>query len=196
MEESRMRGGARSRVLLLSITLFFTVGWVDSGVTPGPLRNTANNKNPPDGVQRVRKKNDWQLRKDYCYRYFSVQMTWGEAEVFCQLLALGSHLASAHSKEAMEFLKTFAFSLSGVHSAYWMGASDLYKKKRFVWTDGTLMDYKSWHPEEPNNAGDREHCVCSNYKSPGLWGDVRCDSNLAFICKAPNPSGDKPLCVK
>ncbi|XP_078506713.1 lectin-like [Lissotriton helveticus] len=194
MEESRRLGDARSRVLLLCVTLFFTVGWVDSGVTPGTLRKTTYKRRHPDGGERWKRNTEWVPRNDFSYRYITAQMPWIEAEVHCQRLAPGSHLTSAHNKEDIEYLKNLVFLNMRFHRGYWLGASDLYKKKLFMWTDGSAMDFKSWHPEEPYSSGGLEHCISANYKGPGLWGLVKCDTTLTFICKAPNPSQDKPLC--
>ncbi|XP_078506721.1 lectin-like [Lissotriton helveticus] len=197
MEESRRLGGASTRILLLSITLFFPVGWADSDVTPEPvMKKTTYNRKHPDGGERWKGKTDWLPRGDSCYRYMTNMIAWGDAEVFCQSLAPGSHLASAHSKEDIDYLKGFAYWHTRFHRSFWLGASDLYKKRRFLWTDGSPMDFKNWHPEEPFSSGGKEHCIISNYKGPGLWGDVKCESNLAFVCKAPNPPEGKPLCSR
>ncbi|XP_078502492.1 lectin-like [Lissotriton helveticus] len=169
---------------------------VDSAVTPGTLRRTTYQSRHPDGGLRWKGKTDWFPRNDSCYRYITAEIPWGDAEVYCQGLAPGSHLASAHSEDENKYLKDLAFWHTIWHRAFWVGASDCYKDRHFQWTDGTLLDFKSWHPEEPFSSGGWEHCVCSNFKGPGLWGDVRCDSNLTFICKAPNPPQGKPFCKK
>ncbi|XP_078506684.1 lectin-like [Lissotriton helveticus] len=202
MEESRRLGGARSRVLLLCVTLFFTVVWADSDVTPGTVTKTthkspvAHKSHHVDGGNRWKGKTDWHWYNDSCYRYMTKRKAWGDAEGVCQRLARGSHLVSIHSKEDIEYLKNFIYLHKHFHRAFWLGTSNLYMNKHFKWTDGSPMDFKNWHPDEPNSSGGKEHCVCSNYGGPGLWGEVKCDTTLTFICKAPNSSKDKPLCSK
>ncbi|XP_069089481.1 lectin-like [Pleurodeles waltl] len=187
--------GARSRALLFCITLFASEGWVDSAVTPGNSRRTTFQSHHPDGGLRWWGRTDWFLRNDSCYRYITAELTWGGAEVHCQGLAPGSHLASAHSRAENTYLQELAFWHSRWHRAFWVGASDCYKDRHFQWSDGTLLGFQAWHPEEPGGAGGREHCVSSNHRGPGVWGDVRCESKLSFICKAPNsPEQGGPLC--
>ncbi|XP_078506690.1 lectin-like [Lissotriton helveticus] len=196
MEESRRLGGARSRVLLLSITLFFTVVWADSDVTPEAVRKTTYKSPQPDGGLSWKDNTDWHRRNDSCYRYMTNQMPWGDAEVYCQRLAPGSHLVSIHSEKDIKYLKSLAYRHTKHHSAFWVGTSDPFMIRHFRWTDGSPMDFKNWHPDEPNSVEGREHCVSSNYGRPGLWGEVRCETTLPFICKAPNRSKGKRLCSK
>ncbi|XP_078506731.1 lectin-like [Lissotriton helveticus] len=196
MEESRRLGGASSRVLLLCVTLFLTVGWVNSDVTPEVLRENTYNRHHPDGGHRWKRKAVWHRRTNSCYRYISKKMPWGDAETFCQKLTPGSHLASAHNKEDAAYLTRFAFLRSHFHHGYWLGASDLYRKRHFQWTDGTPIDFKNWHPGEPFSSGGKEHCVCSNYKGQGLWGVLSCMKKFAFICKVRKPRKGKPFCRK
>ncbi|XP_078506675.1 lectin-like [Lissotriton helveticus] len=196
MGGSRSLGGARSRVLLLCATLFFTVGWVDSGVTPGTLGKTTLKIRHADGILRLNDKTVWLPRNDSCYQYITNLVSWGDAETHCQRLAQGSHLASAHSKEDNEYMQNFAYWHTHHHHAFWIGASDLYMKRHYVWTDASPLNFTNWHPEEPFSSGGKEHCVCSNYKSPGLWGEVKCESNLPFICKVPIIPKNHLLCWK
>ena len=68
----------------------------------------------------------------------------------------------------------------------WVGATDKANEGSFVWTDGSPFSFTSWEGENPDNAGDDQHCVTTNYLEPGLWDDLWCtneDNPTAFVCK-------------
>lgn len=50
-----------------------------------------------------------------------------------------------------------------------------------MWTDGTLLAYKNWHKNEPNNFGGREDCgaLWNGMK----WNDWFCSSKAYYICE-------------
>ena len=66
--------------------------------------------------------------------------------------------------------------------------------KDFVWTgisrgpgghiwrrpDGQIADIIPWNPNEPNNAGNNEHCV---ERSLDNLNDIRCSAKIPFVCR-------------
>ena len=52
----------------------------------------------------------------------------------------------------------------------------------WLWTDGTLFDFKPWMSGEPDNWNKIEHCVRFR-ASDRTFSDVHCSFKLPFICK-------------
>ncbi|XP_078410148.1 lectin-like, partial [Cetorhinus maximus] len=115
-----------------------------------------------------------------CYKFFSDNKTWIEAELFCQTLAPGSHLASVHLEGQNGFIQQTITKAKRQPFTAWIGLHDLAKEKAFLWTDGSPTDFTKWHQGEPNNAG-KENCVHMNWNSDN-WNDLSCDKKLPFVC--------------
>ncbi|XP_030042855.1 lectin-like [Microcaecilia unicolor] len=118
------------------------------------------------------------------YKFVSTPLSWVEAELHCQKLIPGGHLASLHSLEEQQFVLKLS-----KNNVIWIGASDSYKDRTFFWTDGSAWDYENWHSGEPNNFhGTREACVNSYYFSDDTWNDFICTAKFPFTCKVTGPS--------
>ncbi|XP_069478438.1 lectin-like [Ambystoma mexicanum] len=131
--------------------------------------------------------NEWSCNNSNNYRYIPSPKTWVEAEIYCQNLQPGGHLASVHSLEENNFIQQLVLEKAKSNVHIWIGASDTYKDRTFMWTDGTVWDFQKWYPGEPNNAGGREPCLQFNFGNPGIWNDSQCSGSLPFVCKVNNP---------
>ncbi|XP_067861505.1 C-type lectin-like [Heptranchias perlo] len=113
-----------------------------------------------------------------CYRFLRDRKTWIEAELSCQRLATGGHLASIHWKEQNHFIELL-LKAEQSNNHVWIGLSDRHKEGTFLWTDGSLSDFKNWHLGEPDNYEGRENCVVINSDK---WNDHACTGKFPFIC--------------
>lgn len=53
----------------------------------------------------------------------------------------------------------------------------------FEWTDGSVVDYVAWNPDEPNNqALIGEDCVEMRFDGRG-WNDKLCTSLKSWVCQ-------------
>lgn len=78
-------------------------------------------------------------------------MTWSAAKTHCA--SLGSLLASIHSREENDFVRTL------IPSYAWLGANDIVLDGTWVWEDGVEWGgFISWYSGEPNG-GDNEQCL-------------------------------------
>ncbi|KAJ1192187.1 hypothetical protein NDU88_001499 [Pleurodeles waltl] len=127
--------------------------------------------------------NGWEIRSATYYKYFSYQKTWVEAELYCQSLTPGAHLASVHSLEENSYIQQLVLKSAKANAPIWIGASDCYKDRSFMWTDGSQWNFQAWHRGEPNNFEGREPCLQFNFNSPGIWNDMPCSATMSFVCK-------------
>ncbi|XP_038667666.1 lectin-like [Scyliorhinus canicula] len=123
----------------------------------------------------------------YCYKFVSSQMTWADAELYCQSLGQGSHLASVHWKEQNEFLGNLITEAKGQILGTWIGLSDIYKEGTFFWTDGSSADFTSWSTRQPDNYNSTEDCAALGYHNLNAWNDAPCNIKYYSICSYKLP---------
>ncbi|KAA0724420.1 Aggrecan core protein [Triplophysa tibetana] len=111
-----------------------------------------------------------------CYIHFDERETWAGAEQRCQ--DLNSHLVSISSEQEQDFVRTQA------RNYQWIGLSDKEVENEFHWTDGSILKYKNWRPNQPDNYFNTdEDCVVMVWQEDGQWNDVPCNYHLPFTCK-------------
>uniref|UniRef100_A0A4W5PLN3 C-type lectin domain-containing protein n=1 Tax=Hucho hucho TaxID=62062 RepID=A0A4W5PLN3_9TELE len=89
------------------------------------------------------------------------------AESYC--VSEGANLASVHS------------DFDPAERPIWIGLSDIHMEGRWMWSDGSKVDFTKWHEKQPNG-GVTENCVTTHYSGP-KWFDRDCNSNLySFVC--------------
>ncbi len=114
------------------------------------------------------------------YAFCFKQRNFAEAEADCVLQ--GGHLASIHDQATQDEIVMGAYSLLG--GEWWIGLQDLVTEGSFEWTDSTPLDFETWSPGEPNNAGE-EDCAHLASWAGGLWNDIPCDVPAFYVCQLP-----------
>jgi len=195
---------------------------------PGPwMKNNGSvsphiSSPPPPSTEDCPK--GWELQGDFCYKHIGDKKTWDMAWYWCQDKE-NAHLASILSKED----NCFVFNLTtGSHKGntekFWLDGIFLTEFKpnttstselgeKFIWTDGSKMDYKNWNkisrarncsqgddcpPGEPQQS-DTNLCLhggVSEIRAPvpqrevatddhcTTWGNQEsCTKKLPFVCK-------------
>ncbi|XP_077974719.1 uncharacterized protein LOC144430572 [Styela clava] len=128
----------------------------------------------------------WQKFDGYCYQFQHIELSWNEAETYCNEQH-NATLASVHSRRENGFLNRLALDYQ------WIGFNDLDEEAKFVWSDKSPITYKHWRPGQPNSLlQDLEHCVVMLYFRSGQWNDVPCHYGIKFTCKMA-PVGCKEL---
>ncbi|XP_014817435.1 PREDICTED: outer dense fiber protein 3B [Calidris pugnax] len=98
----------------------------------------------------------WVSFEEGCYGFFPQELSWRRAEAFCRRFGVGTHLASVHSEEEHGAIATM---LSSSHPAegseegdkdngVWIGLHRPRRSKYWQWSDGSEVDYGSWHQQE------------------------------------------------
>ena len=157
-------------------------------------------------------KHQWHKHGKSEYYYAEKRMDFAGAKAFCQAEAFAhtskgatAQLVSINSDNEARFV--ISLQENNRHG-FWLGADRsndftvgrLYGKgkardgfDKFV--DGTVMEYTSWAPGEPNSDRNQraknypwnEGCVFSglNKGHPGMWNDATCDKLKRVVCERP-----------
>ncbi|XP_053872526.1 C-type lectin-like [Malaclemys terrapin pileata] len=125
----------------------------------------------------------WLIYRGHCYGFFPIKKTWAEAELECQYLHKGAHLASILS-DAEGTTVARHISESGFKDNVWIGLQDPRHYRHWRWTDGSLYRYKAWNIKEPNNDHGVEYCVeLVSYRDFKKWNDAPCNQPNGYVCE-------------
>ncbi|KAM7331502.1 hypothetical protein ACRRTK_008210 [Alexandromys fortis] len=119
---------------------------------------------------------DWESFNGKCYFFSKSQRTWNDSVTACQ--EVEAQLVIIDNDEEQSFLQR----MSEKKGHAWMGLSDIRKEGKWVWMDGSPLQWsfmKYWNKGEPNNAGEED---CAEFKVDG-WNDVPCTVEKYWICK-------------
>ncbi|XP_068091671.1 macrophage mannose receptor 1-like isoform X2 [Hyperolius riggenbachi] len=130
----------------------------------------------PDGSSKT-----WIPFRGHCYIVESSSTrNWAQASLEC--IRHESTIASVEDEAEKEFLFQHVELLTDRTNTFWIG---LYRNVagRWLWFDGTPMDYVNWNAGEPSDNSEEE-CV-EMYANKGTWNNVYCSSYKGYICKRP-----------
>ncbi|XP_069502028.1 regenerating islet-derived protein 4 [Ambystoma mexicanum] len=125
----------------------------------------------------------WFYYKANCYGYFRFDASWSEAEFECQDYGHGAHLASILDDSEASIIASHISAYQKSHPV-WIGLHDPEKNRRWKWNDGSMYNYRSWLPAQPDNNNNAEYCgelSCSS--GFHRWNDSVCSHKKHFVCK-------------
>ncbi|XP_053190407.1 lactose-binding lectin l-2-like [Scomber japonicus] len=121
----------------------------------------------------------WYSFNNRCYKYIASQMTWADAELYC--VSQTANLVSIHSQGENNFIQSLISNFDPSQGYTWIGLSDIHKEGRWMWSDGSAVNFVLWNKGEPNNSGGKEHCA-HKYGSALIWNDATCSRKSSFVC--------------
>ncbi|XP_070710716.1 type-2 ice-structuring protein-like [Pempheris klunzingeri] len=130
-------------------------------------------------VKRSTCPSGWVAYSGRCFTYFPRQMSWAKAEKNCQ--SMGGNLASVHNVQEYHEIQRLIVSITYDYKPTWIGGSDAQEEGVWLWSDGTLFQYKNWCPGEPNNYHS-QHCTQMNFGATKCWDDLSCGAHLPSVC--------------
>ncbi|KAL0617646.1 C-type lectin domain family 19 member A [Plecturocebus cupreus] len=133
----------------------------------------------------------WMEFKGHCYRFFPLNKTWAEADLYCSEFSVGrksAKLASIHSWEENVFVYDLVNScVPGIPADVWTGLHDHRQEGQFEWTDGSSYDYSYWDGSQPDDGihadPEEEDCVQIWYRPTSAlrsWNDNTCGRKFPF----------------
>ncbi|XP_039174587.1 regenerating islet-derived protein 4-like isoform X1 [Crotalus tigris] len=128
--------------------------------------------------------------RQQCYQPVDVALTWDAAEIECQQLRSGGHLATFRTA-AEERIVSSHIRRSSTTTDAWIGMHAVRTPKKFIWewTDGTTYTPGSllWDNRAPSISLSTLECISvTNIHVPGnaaRWIQRTCATVLPFICK-------------
>lgn len=141
-----------------------------AGIIVGPITNPANGHN----------------------YYLLTPNTWTASEAEAE--DMGGTLAVVRNADEQKWIYSTFGNLGGADRSPWMGLHRIQPGGKFVWVDGTPLDYTHWYPGEPNNAGGDENCAHMRWDpaAPGTWNDLSGANRLNAVVEIPAKSS-KPI---
>ncbi|XP_030646726.1 C-type lectin domain family 19 member A [Chanos chanos] len=138
----------------------------------------------------------WTEFEGHCYRFFPLNRTWAEADLYCAEFSNGhksAKLTSIHSWEENVFVYDLVNSrIPGIPTDIWIGLHDRRQEGTLEWTDGSAYEYSYWDGNQPDDGIHRipveEDCVEMWYRQNSAlrsWNDNSCDKAFPFVCKIP-----------
>ncbi|KAM9785502.1 galactose-specific lectin nattectin-like [Neosynchiropus ocellatus] len=123
----------------------------------------------------------WSQFGCHCYKYFGGAKPWADGELACR--DLDGNLASIHSSEEHQFLRSLIKQSAGSNVRTFVGGHDLGKEGSWMWSDGSKFEFNLWLKGEPNNYGNGEDCMEINFQDQP--NDIACASPKPYICAKP-----------
>uniref|UniRef100_H0WSW3 C-type lectin domain-containing protein n=1 Tax=Otolemur garnettii TaxID=30611 RepID=H0WSW3_OTOGA len=127
--------------------------------------------------------------RSYCYFFNEDLETWTDAELYCQNMHSGN-LVSVLTQAESAFVASLIKESSTVVRDKNIQKIPRYSRRswnrRWHWSSGSLVSYKSWDTGAPNS--DNPGYCASLTSSSGYkkWKDEDCDAKFSFVCKFKN----------
>ncbi|KAL3043980.1 hypothetical protein OYC64_003880 [Pagothenia borchgrevinki] len=119
----------------------------------------------------------WYSFNGRCYKYIAADMDWADAEFHC--VSEGANLVSIHSQAEHEFVKSLIKNFHPAEGWTWIGLNDIPKEGRWMWSDGSAVNFVFWNSRQPDNKGN-EDCVHTNFNHK--WNDRSCSDTYPSVC--------------
>ncbi|XP_069120617.1 macrophage mannose receptor 1-like isoform X2 [Argopecten irradians] len=126
----------------------------------------------------------WVRYGSSCYRYqYKDAKSWYEAKNWCKLQ--GGDLVKIETTAERTWILRQLGNLQShqhAHPQWWTGMNDLDATSAWQWSDRSTVDPRVflWLPGNPNNQGNREHCVrFENLK----MNDRPCGERINYVCE-------------
>ena len=132
---------------------------------------------------------EWSVFSGACYRAFTPQLSWLDAEAACGSAVSGGHLVSIASAAENSFVSSLAQLDGGdfYHvGLFWPQGSAAGAAR---WTDGSQVTFTAWYTSQPNE--NRAAGMVGTNLMPNLqqWNDMRVGTSHGYICEYTLASG-------
>ena len=161
----------KTTISLVVVTLLFAAIPSHSGIIAGPITNPTNGH-------------------DY---YLLTPNTWTAAEAEAE--GMGGTLAIVRNDGEQKWIFSTFGNFGGPGRSLWIGLHRIEPGGKFVWVDGSHVDYAHWYPGQPDNRSGAELFV--QVVLNGEWNDNTDTANpVNGVVEVPGKSNEKSLTEK
>ncbi|XP_018431446.1 PREDICTED: regenerating islet-derived protein 4-like, partial [Nanorana parkeri] len=96
----------------------------------------------------------------------------------CQAYGHGAHLASIMDSSEANIIASHIFAYQK-NQPVWIGLHDPEQNGRWKWNDGSMYNFRSWLPGQPDNHQRDEYCGEEFLQ----WNDRGCKVVQPYVCK-------------
>ncbi|XP_077985569.1 putative carboxypeptidase X1 [Glandiceps talaboti] len=119
----------------------------------------------------------WTSFGDSCYYVSQSQLySYTDAKALCELT--GASLVTIDDAKENMFIKEFICG-----NYLWIGLTDIGHEGHFEWDSEVETTHRNWNSGQPDNYGQSEHCVHLLSDPVGKWNDIKCSTQMGFICE-------------
>ncbi|XP_059159902.1 macrophage mannose receptor 1-like [Physella acuta] len=116
-----------------------------------------------------------QVFGDFCYQFvFHLYRDYPTAAAECQ--RHGGTLALVKSRDVQSYLESQTLSTYYTRGQVWIGLSNMHDPNRFLWEDGSNLDYSNWATGHGALPQPTPRCVAMYPGDGGKWYDALCMS--------------------
>ncbi|XP_008061467.1 lithostathine-1-alpha isoform X2 [Carlito syrichta] len=123
--------------------------------------------------------------RSYCYYFNEDLETWVDADLYCQNMHAGN-LVSVLTQAEGAFVASLIKESGTDHFNVWTGLYDPKKNRRWHWSSGSLVSYKSWDIGAPSSASAGYCASLTSSSGFKKWRDMDCEDKFSFVCKFKN----------
>ncbi|XP_019712631.1 lithostathine-1-alpha-like [Hippocampus comes] len=119
----------------------------------------------------------WTLLDCNCYVYEDEPRTFADAEAVCNIL--GGNLVSIHSDLENAVVQQLILAGTNDDDEAWIGLHDTILDGDYIWTDGTVEDFRNFGSGQPNALNG--NCVAMD-ETDGQWESALCTDDDEYVC--------------
>ncbi|XP_012520332.1 PREDICTED: lithostathine-1-alpha-like isoform X2 [Propithecus coquereli] len=123
--------------------------------------------------------------RSYCYYFNEDPETWVDADLFCQNMHSGN-LVSVLTQAEGAFVASLIKESGTDDYNVWIGLYDPKKNRRWHWSSGSLVSYKSWASGAPSSVSPGYCASLTSRSGYRKWSDENCEAKFSFVCKFQN----------
>ncbi|XP_042323658.1 snaclec purpureotin subunit beta-like [Sceloporus undulatus] len=124
----------------------------------------------------------WKHYNDFCYGVIQEDVTWAEAEIYCQEKGHNAHLTSIHDRTEVDIISKLIKSDYADVKEVWVGLQDPRGTNRWRWTDSNPFNYKFWSAKAAKGKGQ-----CAYLSRESGFEKLEkscCQRNKFYLCKS------------
>ncbi|XP_012520334.1 PREDICTED: lithostathine-1-alpha-like [Propithecus coquereli] len=123
--------------------------------------------------------------RSYCHYFNEDRDSWVDADLYHQNMHSGN-LVSVLTQAEGAFVASLIRESGTDDFNVWIGLHDPKKNRRWYWSNGFLVSYKSWDIRAPSSVSPGYCASLISSSEFKKWKDMPCEAKFSFVCKFKN----------